>query len=393
MNAYRDPVVANALDLFVPELDADAGALFTAARADAAGMRTVRRRRQTIAALAFAVFLLLAGAAVAAQQFDLLPFLHSNDRNTARFTVSPSRTYSGAAALALTCPSARRGAFTCNVTGALPPGKRLYELGMRTDKVPLLTRQSLLDALDKAEAQGADPAEIARVRSDLDAVGDDFIRALAVVSRIETVAGGAGSSTSSSGTERVPPPGVPTWAACRELTLTTYRCRPLAALTGVASGAPLYYLQQSKDWRTVQAPPAQRSNFDVLLERVLGRKANAAEILFFIDFATVGTASGGSSGPTKSQGTPIGDSSPRATALLAPESLGVPTRVSSATAEPLPHHLRGGLTRSDTRLYRVVFDLLRAHDAYRAGPHVLYVYVDRAKRAGVWRVAWVAPKP
>jgi hypothetical protein len=392
VTAYRDPIVANALDLYLPELDADAGALFAAARADAAGMHTVRRRRQTIAALAFAVFLLLAGAAVAAQQLDLLPFLHSNDRNTARFTVSPSRTYRGAAALALTCPSARPGAFTCNVTGALPPGKRLYELGMRTDKVPLLTRQSLLDALDKAGAQGAGPAEIARVRADLDAVGDDFIRALAVVSRIETVAGGAGSS-SSSGTERVPPPGVPTWAACRELTLTTYRCRPLAALTAVASGAPLYYLQPSKDWRTVHAPPAQRSNFDLLLERVLGRKPNAAEIHFFIDFATVGSTTGSSSGPTKSQGTPIGDSSPRATALLAPGSLGIRTRVVSAAAQPLPHHLPGGLTRSGTRLYRVVFDLLRAHGIYKAGPQVLFVYVDRRTPPGVWRVAWVSTKP
>ena len=148
MTAYRDPIVERALDLFVPELDTDTGALFAAARADAAGMRNVRRRRQTIAALAFAVFLLLAVAAVAAQQFDLLPFLHTNDRNTARFSVNPSGTYHGAAPPALACPTADQGAFTCNVTGGLPPGKRLYELGLSTDNVPLLTRQSLLDELD-----------------------------------------------------------------------------------------------------------------------------------------------------------------------------------------------------------------------------------------------------
>lgn len=393
MTAYRDPIVGRALDLFVPELDTDAGALFAAASADAAGMRTVRRRRQTIAALAFAVFLLLAGAAVAAQQFDLLPFLHTNDRNTARFSVNPSGTYHGAAPLALACPAAHQGAFTCNVTGGLPPGKRLYERGLSTDKVLLLTRQSLLDELDKAQALGADPAEIARVRSDLDVVGDDFIRALAIVARIETVGSGS-RSAGPSGIERVPPRGVPSWTACRELTLTTYSCRPLAARTGVATGTPLYFLQPSKDWRTVQAPPPQQSNFDVLLERVLGRKPNAAETRFLVDFLTVAATTGSSSGPKQGQTTTVGRPSARATALLAPRSLGVRTRNVSARALPLPEHLPGGLTRAgDLRLYSVVFDLLRAHGASKAGLHTLFVYVDRAKAPGVWRIVWISTKP
>ena len=256
--------------------------------------------------------------------------------------------------------------------------------------MPDLTRQSLLDALNKA--QGADPAEVARARSDLDAVGDDFIRALAVASRMETVAGGGGS-TGSSGTERVPPPGVPSWTACRELTLTTYRCRPLAALTGVASGTPLYYLQPSKDWRTVQAPPTQQSDFGVVFERMLGRKPSAAETRFFIDFATIGSASGSSSGPTNGKGTPIGLSSPRATALLAPRSLGVGTRVVSATAQPLPRRLPSGLARSGTRLYRVVFDVLRGSGLDKPGRRTIYVYVAGGPVPGVWRVAWVATKP
>lgn len=390
MIADRDPIVAGALDLYVSELDADAGALFAAARADAAGMRSVRRRRQTVLVVAFAALLLLAGAAVAAQQFDLLPFLHSNDRNTARFTVSPSGTYHGAAPLALTCPTAHAGTFVCNVSGPLSSGKRVYQRGMRTDKVPLLTRQSMLDELERAQANGADPAQVARVRSDLDAVGDDFIRALAVVSRIETVSGGG--STSSSATERVPPRGVPSWTACSELTLTTFRCRPLAALTGVASGTPLYSLQPSKDWRTVQAPAAQQSLFGIFLERVLGRKPDAAEIRFFIDLATVSSTGGSSSGPTTGHGTPIGLSSPRATALLAPRSLGVRTRVVSASAQPLPHHLPGGLTHSSTRLYRVVFDVLRADGVDKPGRHTISVYVTRRARLGVWSVALVSSK-
>src|SRR4029077_11394049 len=99
-------------------------ALFVAARADAVGMLVVRRRRQTIAALAFAAFLLLAGAAVAAQQFDLLPFLHTNDRHTAGVAVRPSDTDQGAAPQAPRCANSKVGTFVCNVTGTMAPGNR-----------------------------------------------------------------------------------------------------------------------------------------------------------------------------------------------------------------------------------------------------------------------------
>jgi hypothetical protein len=388
--ADRDPIVARALDLFMPELDVDAGALLVAARADAAGTRAVRRRRQTVAAVAFAVFLLLAGGAIAAQQFDLLPFLHSNDRNTARFTVSPSGTYQGAVPEALSCVSAKAGTFVCNVAGTMAPGNRTYQLGMRVDEVPDLTRQGMLDSLDKAEAGGADPDQIARVRNDLDKVGDDFIRALAVLSRIETVAGGGGS-TSPSGTERVPPRGVPSWTACREVTLTTYGCRPLAALTGVASGTPLYFLQPSSDWRTIKAPRTQQSDFMILLERVLGRKPNADERRFFIDFATVAVGTGSSSsGPTQTQ--TVGTPGPKAAAMLAPQSLGVPTRIVSATGQPLPRRLPRGLRQSGTSLYRVAFDTLRADGVDKVRRHTIYVYVTRSAKLRVWSVALVASK-
>jgi len=390
--ADKDPFVGRALDLFLPELEVDPTVLLAAARADAAGLRAARRRRQTVLAVAFATLLLLAGAAVAAQKLDLLPFLHTNDRNAARFSINPSRRYRGAAPLALTCATARNGRFVCNVSGPLASGKRQYALGMRTDKVPLLSRQSMLAALTRAQAQGADPAQVARVRSDLDAVDDDFIRALAVVARIETVSGGGPNSPS--GTERVPPAGVPAWAACRELTLTTYRCRPLAALTGVASGTPLYFLQPSADWRRVKGPQPDRFQFDRLLERVLGRKPNAAETRFFIDFATVAVGSGG--GPTKTvQGTPIAVSDAQGAARLAAQSLGVRTRVVSVTVRPLPHRrLPGGLRRSsNVRLYRVVLDLLRANGIDKPGRNTIYVYVTRSAKLGVWRVAWLSQKP
>lgn len=391
----KDPVVGQALDLLVPDFGVDPNELLPAAHAGAAKVRAVRRRRQTAGAIAFAVLLLFAGAAVAAQQFDLLSFLHTSDRNSARFSVSRSRTYHGAAPLALTCPGAKTGAFVCEATGPMALGTRSYELGMRTDKVPSLTRQGMLASLSRAQANGSDPAEVARVRDDLSRVGDDFIRALAVLSRIETV-GGVGESTGPSGTERVPPRGVPAWTACRELTLTTFRCRPLAGRVGVASGTPLYFLQPSRDWRRVQAPSQGQSDFGRVLEQLLGRKVTRDETRFFVDFATVAVGSGGSSSRAKKyRGTPIAGSGARGTALLAPQSLGIRTRVISAVAQPLPHgRLPGDLKRSRAvRLYRVAFDLLRADGVDAPGRHTIYVYVTRARRLGVWIVAWMASRP
>jgi hypothetical protein len=270
----------------------------------------------------------------------------------------------------------------------MAPGDRNYQLGMRVDNVPSLTREGMNASLDKAAANGGDPAQIARARSDLAAVGDDFLRALGVLSRVETVSGGSGSSAG--GTERVPPRGVPAWTACGEVTLTTFRCRPLAALVGVKSGTPLYYLQQSPDWRSVKAPPQQQSDFDQQLERLLGRKPNADEIRFFIDFASVAsTTSSGSGGSGPTRGTPTAVSDPHGTALIAPQNLGVRARNVSAVALPLPHgRLPGGLTHSpNTRLYRVTFDVVRR------GRHTIYVYVTHAHRLGVWEIAWVASKP
>jgi hypothetical protein len=391
MIAGKDPMVGRALDLLVPGFAVNPDELLAAAYAGAATARATRRRRRTVAVVAFAALLLFAGAAIAADRAGLLPFLHTNDRNSARFSVSPSRTYHGGAPLALVCPGAKSGSFVCHVTGLMASGDRNYQLGMRTDKAFVLTRQSMLDSLDKAQADGADPAQVARVRADLSRVGDDFIRALAVMSRIETVSGSAGS-TGPSGTERVPPHGVPAWVACRELTLTTSRCRPLAAPVGVAGGTPLYYLQPSRDWRAVQAPPQSPSDFARMLERLLGRKPNADETRFFIDFATVASTAGSSPGPTTGQGTPTAVSDPRGTALLAPQSLGVRTRAVSAVARPLPRRLPDGVTRSD-RLYRVTFALLRPDGRNAAGRHTIYVYVHRVAKLGVWEVAWVASKP
>jgi hypothetical protein len=388
--AGKDPMIGQALDLLVPDFAFDPDELLAPAYAGAVRARATRRRRQTVAVIAFAALLLFAGAAIAADRFDLLSFLHTSDRNSARFSIAPKRTYHGTAPLALTCPGAKTGTFTCHVSGVMAGGNRNYELGQSIEKVPSLTRQSMLDSLDKAQAEGADPGKIAQARADLAKVGDDFIRALATLTQIETVSA-AGGSSGPAGTERVPPRGVPAWVACREVTLATARCRPLAALVGVATGTPLYFLQPSRDWRRVPTPPSKPSDFSRALEQLLGRKVTADETRFFVDFATVAATTGGSSGSTK--GTPVAVSNARRTALLAPRSLGAPTRVVSADPRPLPHRLPDGLRPEGARLFRVVFDLLRS-DAHNAtGQHTIYVYLTRSNRLGVWQVAWVGTKP
>jgi hypothetical protein len=226
------------------------------------------------------------------------------------------------------------------------------------------------------------------MRSDLANVGDDFIRALAVLTEIETVSGG--QSGGRTGTERVPPRSVPAWVACREVTLATVRCRPLAGLRGVATGTPLYHLQASRDWRRVPAPPPDQSDFGVELERLLGRKVTPDETRFFVDLATVGVTAGHSS---TAHGTPIAVSDSRGAAKLAPESLRVRTRVVSASEQPLPRRLPDDLRPGVTRLYRVEFDLLRSDGYDAAGRHTIYVYVTRRAKLGVWLVAWVGTKP
>jgi hypothetical protein len=387
--AGKDPMIGQALDLLVPDFAVDPDELLAAAYAGAAPIHATRRRRQTVAAIAFAALLLFAGAAVAADKVGLLPFLHTNDRNTARFSIDRTHAYHGAAPEALTCPGAKTGFFICHVSGVMAPGNRNYELGESVEKQPPLTRQGMLESLDKAQAAGADPAQIAKVRADLASVGDDFIRALAVLTEIETV-GGVGQSTS--GTERVPPRGVPAWVACAEVTLAAFHCRPLSGQRGVATGTPLYFLQPSHAWRRVKAPPPDQSDFGVELERILGRKVTAAEQQFFVDLATATTTSG-SSGPI-TQGGEIATPTPEGTAQLAPQSLGVTTGyVRPAVALPLPRHLPDGLRPGATRLYRVAFYLAHSDGPDAAGRHTIYVYVAHRRKLGVWDVAWVGTKP
>ena len=135
MIADKDPAVMRALDLLVPPLNGDAEGLFARACVDAGRIRAARRRRRWVTGLAFAAVALLTGAAIAASKLNLLPFLQTHDRNSARFSVDQSRVYRGGSPTALNCPAAGLGAFLCTPTGT-EAGARAYILATRVAAQP-----------------------------------------------------------------------------------------------------------------------------------------------------------------------------------------------------------------------------------------------------------------
>jgi hypothetical protein len=381
-------MVEQALDLLVPDLGVDADALLSAARARAGRLSAARRRRQTASVLAFALLLLFAGAAIAAHKLDLFSFLHTTDRNSARFSVSRSLMYRGAVAPALTCPDARTGTFVCRETSPLAAGRRTYELGKRATRIPLLTRRSMLALITHLHTHVGEQVEKDQMRADLAKSGNDFIRALATLAQIDTA--GVGQYTSLlSGAERVPPIGVPAWAACRAITPVAFRCRPLPTLEGIARRTPLYYLKPSPDWRTVSAPSAGNPNvFLRQLERLLGRKPTAAELHLVYDFVALGQTWDHSNLPSLGL-------CQRCVVMTVTQNLGVRARVlrGSGYELPLPHGpLPGGLKRSKTFLYIVGFDVLRPH-GQRAGHHWLLVYIQYSPKLRLYQVVWITRKP
>jgi hypothetical protein len=290
--ADRDPLVARALEALVPPPDGDPEELLVHARAAAVRLRAARRRRRVIAAAAFAVLVLLAGAAVAADRLDLLPFLHSGDRNVASYSIDRSRVYRGAAPAALDCPQADATEFLC--IPATKAGARTYEFASRVPAQPELTRSGMLTQLATAERSGVSPALVRRIRADLGHVSDEFIRALNTLTSIESVS--TGTSAPAPGLELVPPAGVPAWVDCRQVAAEAFRCRDLAASANVAVDTPIYRLQPSKDWHTVRRPGSQPNDFGRLVEAVLRRPPTAAETRFLVDFLTVAVRASGSTG-------------------------------------------------------------------------------------------------
>jgi hypothetical protein len=180
MTTDRDPIIALALDRLVPDVASDPDAALERARATAGALRRQRTARlRRVAVLAIAALALLAGAAFAASQFDVLPWLNRSDRSSATFSIDSSRTYRGPTPDLLVCPRAGAGSFSCSV-GAFPSSsRRAYTLAERVAAQPQVSREFYLRALATAERRRqVDRATAERVRRDINGSGSDFFSAL-----------------------------------------------------------------------------------------------------------------------------------------------------------------------------------------------------------------------
>jgi hypothetical protein len=232
---------------------------------------------------------------VAASKLDLLPWFENN-ASEAAFSVDSSRRYTGPAPLALVCPEAGGGEFACS-EGTLPPhGTRRYLFAERVEAGPHVNRAFYVDAIEQAEREGRlSPSDASRLRRDLAAVGDDFFAGLSLLTGIRTVG---------TGENRVPPPGVPLWIACRA-DGAMFSCHDLAHSRDVPVGTPLYLLKESSDWRTQPRPLTAPVDVAALFHAVLGRQLRPAEARFLFDLATIGSGGAEShAGPVRTQPIP-----------------------------------------------------------------------------------------
>jgi hypothetical protein len=277
-----DPLIAEALERIAPNVLSDPDEILgrAAAAAPRVAASRARRTRWALVAAVF-VFVLVVGGALAASHFDLLSWLRPNGRSEATYAIDRDR-YRGPAPESVVCPGAGPGQFVCSdATFVRPSGRRYYELSDRIERLPLLTRETIRRDIDQAEKKGEMSADAARrFRNDLDAVGDDFIRALNFLDTIETRSSFV-PVPGRPNLELVPPRAVPQWIVCSESVAGGLRCHDLARAVGVPVGAPVYDLRPSPDW--VAIPRVQpHQDAGRLLETVLGRKLTAAEIRFLV---------------------------------------------------------------------------------------------------------------
>ena len=285
MIADKDPVVTAALDLLVPPLNGNVEELLLRARVDAARLRAARRRRRWVAGLAFAVVALLTGAAIAASKLNLLPFLHTHNRNSARYSIDQTHVYRGASPTTLNCPGAGTGRFVCTPTGPTPATRR-YLLATHAVAQPELTRAGMLAQLAAAEHTGVSRKRVQRVRMDLARVSDQFIHSLNLIVSIEMISSDQ-PAPGHPDLELVPPASVPTWVVCEQESSRAFGCRNLAASANVPVQTPIYRLQPSKDWHTVPRTPGQPFDIGRLVQTILGRQPTNDETRLLLDVAEI----------------------------------------------------------------------------------------------------------
>jgi hypothetical protein len=247
--------------------------------------RLQRRRRRIEVGVAVAVAAaLMAGIGLAASGVDVLGLIRSDDPGNARFQIDRHAHYHGPAPQRLACTAVTGDAFTCAV--GRRHALRTYTFLDRVERPSqmVFARERLLRSIDRVERRHLMRHKVAaRLRRDVEAVDDQFFRAMQRLPLVGSV--GAGVSTRARGAI-VPPPGVPMLVFCDAVTAREATCHPLAGAVGVPARAPFYQLEPTADWvRLRHAHPGQAGDFGWELELVLGRPLNPAEIRLLTELA------------------------------------------------------------------------------------------------------------
>src|SRR5512132_1630303 len=189
--------------------------------------RGLPARGWRLAIVAAATLLLLAGGALAANQFGLFDWLSSSNPGEARFSIDGSKTVAWPAPERIACDEAGGGEFSCAAGGS---GRRVYESYGRVEREIEITRERVLAGLAESEQNSIVGHEEAdEIRALVAAVGDDFFEKMNVLSTLSSV---ASPRQVRPGVYRVPPDGVPQIVTCRP-DGSASSCRDLAASTDV----------------------------------------------------------------------------------------------------------------------------------------------------------------
>jgi hypothetical protein len=269
-----DPVVAAALERIAPPVTIAADELLARARAARESPVVPGWSRPRAVLLVAAALLAVAGAAYAARELGLLPWLHTSDPTSAAFTVDVSRRYHGPAPNAVLCAPLDKPDFTCRQTFSHTAKNPYTTLG-RIRAPFKITRGRLTGLLRQGARRRSFPrSELPRLLRDTREVSSDFFVKVATLESINAFQFGPiriGSVTV------VPPKNLPFWIVCLAHDSRALRCRPLATAQEVPVGSPIFMLFPSLDWprahgkaRTLTFPPG-------LLEHIWGRKLEPAE--------------------------------------------------------------------------------------------------------------------
>jgi hypothetical protein len=274
VRAECDPVVAAALERIAPPVTIDADQLLALARA-ARETSVVPGWSRTRAVLLVATALLvLAGAAYAARELGLLPWLRTSDPYGAAFTVDVSRRYHGPAPNAVLCAPLDKPEFTCRETFSHTVKNPYTTLG-RIRAPFKITRERLASLLRQlARVRFIQRSELSQLLRDAREVPSDFFAKVATLQSINAYQFGPIKIDS---VTVVPPKDLPFWIVCPAHDGRALRCRPLATAQEVPVGSPIFTLFPSLDWPRAHGKPRALTVPPGLIEHIWGRRLKPSE--------------------------------------------------------------------------------------------------------------------